>query len=60
VNVYLVHTVAPFCNGLKLLELSRYLPYHQGYRSKILHGSLIALCVVYVSQNNQCLLLYTT
>ena len=46
--VYLVHTVAPCYNNLKPLKLSRYLPYHQGYRSKILHGALIALCVVYL------------
>ena len=59
-NVYLVHTVAACFNGLKPLTLSRYFPYHQGYRSKILHGARIALCVVYVSQNHQWLLPYTT
>jgi hypothetical protein len=45
-------------NG-NLLQLSGFFTYHQLLHSKVLHGALFALTVLYGSQNRQRLLLYT-
>ena len=46
--------------GINLLKPSGFSPYHQVENSKILHGARFVLSVLYLAENKQRLLLYTS